>query len=75
MQLVDYLASKRITSAEFAEQVGVDRSTVGRWLSGESIPRRDAIIKIACETGGQVTANDFMGGASDLSMEGAEVRS
>lgn len=69
MRLGDYLESKRMSAAEFAEQLGVDRSTVSRWLdtSGGKIfrPRWDQLPRIAEVTGGAVTANDFVGEPED----------
>lgn len=66
MTLADYLTDRRITAAEFAEKLGVHRSTVSRWIGppsddGETFrPSWDQLSKIKDLTGGLVTANDFM---------------
>lgn len=66
MTLADYLNDRRISAAEFAEKLGVHRSTVSRWIlppseDGETFrPSWDQIAKIMDLTGGLVTANDFM---------------
>ena len=61
MTLGDYLASNGLKASAFAARLGVDRSTVGRWLSGVQRPDWDTLEKIHAATGGAVTANDFMG--------------
>jgi transcriptional regulator with XRE-family HTH domain len=63
MRLAHWIKQNGITASEFAGRVGVDKATVSRWL-GESeatMPRRETLARIAEVTGGQVTANDFMG--------------
>ncbi|TSD89093.1 helix-turn-helix transcriptional regulator [Mycobacterium sp. KBS0706] len=57
--LRDYLQVRGISPAEFARQIGRDRKTVHRWVSGERIPRPPEMAKIRDATGGEVTANDF----------------
>ena len=66
MTLADYLHDRRISAAEFAEKLGVHRSTVSRWIlppsdGGETYrPSWDQIANISRVTYGLVTANDFM---------------
>lgn len=66
MKLGDYLNGKNLSAAEFAAKIGVHRSTVSRWLepvgnAGEVFrPSWEQIVKIQDETGGAVTANDFV---------------
>ena len=66
MKLADYLTERDLSAAEFAFRIGVHRSTVSRWLEGSTNggavarPSWDQIIKVHEETGGLVTANDFM---------------
>lgn len=65
MKLVEYLKEKHLTTEAFAALIGVDRTTVGRWLgpdgNGKVIrPRWDVMDQIAAVTGGQVMPNDFM---------------
>jgi transcriptional regulator with XRE-family HTH domain len=62
MKLSDWLETNRMSASEFAEIIGVHRSTVGRWADPKYTgrPWRDLMAKIAKATNGQVTANDFM---------------
>ncbi|WOF74166.1 helix-turn-helix transcriptional regulator [Parvibaculaceae bacterium PLY_AMNH_Bact1] len=59
MKLKSYLEENKIDHAEFADAVGSSVSGVRKWLSGERVPRRDAMNKIIATTGGAVTAADF----------------
>jgi transcriptional regulator with XRE-family HTH domain len=59
MQLSSYLKKSGVTAAEFAKRIGVDKTTVYRYIRGERIPNRDALSRIMEETEGAVTANDF----------------
>lgn len=53
-----YLESTGTTLEAFAESVGVSRMTLYRAMRGEtSLP---VIRKIVAETGGAITANDFL---------------
>jgi transcriptional regulator with XRE-family HTH domain len=60
MKLGEWLTAKRMSHEEFASRIGSDRSTVTRYVSGERMPRREMMGRILAETGGDVTANDFM---------------
>lgn len=66
MRLGDWLTAKKMTDADFATKVGVDRSTVGRWVDGSNMPRRRNMADIARVTDGQVTANDFVEGPTAI---------
>lgn len=69
MKLADYLKSQRITVAEFAQSIEVDRSTVTRWISGSGDavkPHWHQMAKIAAATGGAVMPNDFMSDLPEL---------
>jgi transcriptional regulator with XRE-family HTH domain len=61
MTLDVYLAETSQTRAAFARQIGVTQETVRRYLSGERIPEKSKMEKIALATGCKVTANDFFG--------------
>lgn len=61
MKLNQYLAESKTSPAQFAEQLGVSKETVRRYLKGERIPDRDMMQKIALATACKVTANDFFG--------------
>ena len=78
MTLADYLNDRRISAAEFAEKLGVHRSTVSRWIlppsdGGETYrPSWDQIANISRLTGGLVTANDFMPSLEPVSQVAAD---
>lgn len=60
MKLSRYLDEQKISGAEFARRIGVEsRMTVLRYASGERIPRPDVMRRIAEETAGAVSPNDF----------------
>lgn len=59
MDLDSYLSREGISNAAFAEQIGVDPSSVWRFRQGARIPRRETMQKIVDLTGGDVTPNDF----------------
>lgn len=59
MRLAIYLKDFEITDAQFAERCDVDKSTVGRWAAGTTMPRRRQLRKITVASEGNVTANDF----------------
>jgi DNA-binding XRE family transcriptional regulator len=40
-----------VTATEVAEDAGVDRNTVGRWLNGAVTPRLDAAMAVARRLG------------------------
>lgn len=62
MRLADYLTANGLTAARFADLIGVNRSTVARWLDPERpiMPHQEHRARILEVTGGQVTANDFV---------------
>jgi transcriptional regulator with XRE-family HTH domain len=60
MKLSDFLTAERLTSAEFAEQIGVSHKAVANWRRGARMPRPQVLTRIAAATRGQVTANDFL---------------
>lgn len=59
MTLRDWLKKQGMTPTAFARLMGVSHSTVLRYLSGDRIPEKDVMERIARETGGAVTPNDF----------------
>lgn len=61
MTLQAYLAEANLTSDQFAALLGVDGSTVRRYVAGKRIPGPDLMRRIALATGCKVTANDFFG--------------
>lgn len=65
MQLTTYLDQNKISPEEFAARItarGVATSVHGvrKWARRERIPRPDALRAIRDETGGAVTADDFL---------------
>jgi DNA-binding transcriptional regulator YdaS (Cro superfamily) len=60
MTLSSYLANQNMTRAQFAARLGVHPVTVSKWCSGAMRPAWSAIERIQAETGGQVTAQDFI---------------
>jgi transcriptional regulator with XRE-family HTH domain len=67
MRLAAWLEREKLSPAAFAARVGVHRSTVGRWLDGAARPDWDQLTKIKEDTGGEVTPNDFMPDAEEIS--------
>lgn len=67
MRLADYLKANSLSEAQFAELIGVNRSTVGRWADPERpiMPQREHLGRIVEATDGAVTANDFMSPLGD----------
>jgi len=60
MKLIDYMRLHNFRPEELADKIGdVTASGVRKWMSGERIPRRDQIEKIAEVTAGAVLPNDF----------------
>jgi len=60
MQLKEYRLSKKLSSKEFAERLGVDNSTLFRYETGARFPSREVLVRIKEVTKGKVTANDFV---------------
>ncbi len=64
MTLAEYLKSKDIRPSVFAAEIGVAPSTITRLLNGERSPGLPLIKLSRDKTGGQVSADDFMGAAA-----------
>jgi transcriptional regulator with XRE-family HTH domain len=60
MTLADYLKKAGMKHGEFASRIGVSQAAVTRYATGKRVPRRSIMRKIAEETRGKVTADDFM---------------
>jgi DNA-binding transcriptional regulator YdaS (Cro superfamily) len=65
MKLADWFKERnadgsRRSKGKFAERIGKSPSTVTGYLDGSVWPTREAMQAIERETGGQVTANDFL---------------
>lgn len=59
MKLDAYLKSTGQKPMEFARKIGCSRSRFYRFLSGERVPDKEMMQKIALASGCHVTANDF----------------
>lgn len=62
MTLKDYLKRYGIKAEEFADLIGVDRSTVSRIINGHA-PGPQTVIAIYNETGGKVGPKDLFSAA------------
>jgi transcriptional regulator with XRE-family HTH domain len=60
MKLDQYLASRKITDADFGRMIDRGQSTVNRLRRGETSPDWETVQRIVDATGGVVTANDFL---------------
>lgn len=58
--LEKYLESRNLTQAEFGKLIGSGQESVSRYISGHRYPRPKVLAKIIAETGGAVTASDFL---------------
>lgn len=60
MKLSLWLERENISAAAFAGRIGVSRQSLHRYCTGERRPEWATIPKIISETGGAVTADDFL---------------
>jgi transcriptional regulator with XRE-family HTH domain len=60
MKLDAYLEQKNMPVEQFADLIGVHRTSVYRFIKGLAFPRPSTLKRITQETGGRVTANDFV---------------
>ncbi len=65
MRLEVWMKENRVTQAEFAARVGTTQETVSKWIAGLRMPRPKRLALIKSETGGAVTADDFLGSVED----------
>lgn len=59
MKLAEYLDLHGIKRRDFARRIGVSNGWVTSLCDGTGWPSRDVAEKIAAETSGDVTADDF----------------
>lgn len=69
MQLFQYLASKEISQARFAEQIGVSQPTLSRYVNGDSLPSVVVGARIADITQNLVSVNDWENLHKDMLAE------
>jgi transcriptional regulator with XRE-family HTH domain len=60
MKLQDWMHINGLKDGNVAKRLGVSRATVSRLRRAKQLPKWDLVSKIRDETGGQVTADDFM---------------
>lgn len=60
MQLQDYLKEHGESKAAFAARIGHSKSTVCRWINGETLPNLHALCDISFATAGAVQPEDFL---------------
>ena len=61
MRLDEYLKVAKIRQSAFARQIGKTPTTVRMLCDGTIWPARSTVDAIIRETGGKVTADDFVG--------------
>ena len=64
MHLKTYLKQQGISYKEFAYMMGVEVTTVYRWLSGDRVPPLQTAVHIEDKTSGAVTCRDWIDGKS-----------
>jgi DNA-binding transcriptional regulator YdaS (Cro superfamily) len=65
MKLAEWLKRTKTRRYQFAERIGVRASVVSDYCKGRYCPRPKVAEAIIRETGGEVTANDFLSIAPD----------
>lgn len=60
MRIEEYLQKMGMTPFQFAEKLGVNRSTVSRWLTGARAPSTEIALEIQRVTGGLVSVEDTL---------------
>jgi len=60
MKLDQYMSENQLTDVALASRLGVASTTVMRWRKRETKPDWGVLPVLAAETGGAVTANDFL---------------
>lgn len=64
MTLREFLTEASLSRYQFAERINVSPEAVRRYITGERIPDKSIMARIAFATDGKVTANDFFGMAA-----------
>lgn len=71
MKLDDWLKRTKTRRYQFAARIGVQPSVVSDYCNGRYCPRPKVAEAIIRETGGEVTANDFLSIAPEVTDEPA----
>lgn len=69
MKLAEWLKKTKTRRYRFAERIGVRASVVSDYCNGRYCPRPRVAEAIIRETGGEVTANDFLSIAPEIELE------
>ncbi|MGA9855095.1 MAG: helix-turn-helix transcriptional regulator [Gammaproteobacteria bacterium] len=72
MKLADWLKKERLPRFRFAERICVQPSVITDYCRGRYAPRPKTVAKIIRETGGEVTANDFLTDEARSALEAAK---
>jgi glutamine synthetase len=59
VKIIDYLAREHLTLTEFARRAGVSVAAMSRYISGQQIPRPEAMRRLAEASNNHVTPGDF----------------
>lgn len=64
-KLAEWLKENRVSPGKFAKRIGVEKSTVYRWIDATdpTFPQREHLDLVYAETNGEVTAHDFIADA------------
>jgi transcriptional regulator with XRE-family HTH domain len=60
MRLTDWLKKHDLPRGDFARKISVSEVTVTRYITGSRRPEWDVLQRIVEQTGGAVTADDFL---------------
>jgi transcriptional regulator with XRE-family HTH domain len=71
MKLGEWLEREGVSIDDFGSRIDRSKEAVRRYVNGERIPDRETMPKIARETGGAVTANDFFDISASCCQEDA----
>ena len=58
---IEYVLSNRISVSKLAELIGIDRSTMTRYLNGERTPSMKVATRIVEYTNKEITYDDIYG--------------
>ena len=59
MKLRDWLHREGIKDGDFADRIGIARSTMSRYLSGQRVPNTKIVRRVREETNGEVQEPDW----------------
>lgn len=60
MTLQEFLEKTVTTQYQLAKQLGVEQSTVHKWVKGKTIPRPAMLTRLSAATDGLVRYDDFV---------------